>query len=640
MPKPPQQPHRAPSKVLFYKCEPGCSGASFVLAFLSTQAALSGLTNSHQQFLTKIPHRQSSDMVDTERLSRIEEVDTPYQTDVDSTDGTTLQSSQDAPGEEDDPSTPPTGRSKARHAILIASMFMTLFLPALDQTIVSTALPNIMISLGAASSNSGYTWVGSAYALAQAVVMPFFGQASEVFGRKWTFLAAISIFMLGSCLCGASQDVPMLIASRTVQGMGAGGITGLVIILIGDLVGTRKRGKYQGFIGATWAVASALGPVLSGVLAQHVSWRWCFLINLPICLVCLIVNLLFLNISRPTKSFSQSVQNLDCLGIICVSVATVMLLMAFEWASIGISWGSSRIVFCLIISVFALATFIFAETRAVKPVISLRFFTHPTRIGAYTSAFFHAIGYMGLNYYLPIYFQAVKGQDASQSGVSMLPIVLMFGIVSTGAGYLITATRRYQELIWASFVLATVGCGLLIMLNETTPAAVVVVLLLVAGIGVAPNFNSLLIPIHASFDDTFDNSAIAMSASTYSFIRTIGLCMGISISGLVCFDGLRDLDAGTTSGLSISQLIENLDSMAGAEKARITGAFEVAMRHVFIQVTVMMGIGMLASFLIQRHVLGEKVRSDHKIVMVSRDQAKHGQKDRSNVGESEVARQA
>lgn len=365
----------------------------------------------------------------------------------------------------------------------------------------------------------------------------------------------------------------------------------------------------------------------------------CFLINLPICLVCLVVNLLFLNISRPTKSFRQSIQNLDCLGILCVSLATVMLLMAFEWASLGISWGSSRIVLSLVVSACALATFIFAETRAVKPVISLRFFTHPTRIGAYTAAFFHAIGYMGLNYYLPIYFQAVKGQNASQSGVSMLPIVLMFGFVSTGAGYLITATRRYQELIWGSSVLATVGCGLLIMLNETTPTAVVVVLLLVAGIGVAPNFNSLLIPIHASLDDTFDNSAVAMSASTYSFIRTIGLSLGISISGLVCFDGLRGLDAGTTSGLSISQLIRSLDSMDGAEKARTIGAFDVAMRNVFIQVTVMMGIGMLASFLIRRHALGEKVRSDHKIAMVVRDQDKEGQKDPSQVDKRKSAGQ-
>lgn len=198
-------------------------------------------------------------------------VDTPYHTDSESTSGTLTAPE---PPKDDDPSQPRHGLSKVRHVVLVGSMFMTLFLPALDQTIVSTALPKIMNSLGGSSSNSGYTWVGSGYALTQAVVMPLFGQASEVFGRKWAFVAAISIFMAGSCLCGASQNVPMLVASRMVQGAGAGGITALVIILIGDLVGTRKRGKYQGFIGATWAVASALGPVLSGVLADHISWRW------------------------------------------------------------------------------------------------------------------------------------------------------------------------------------------------------------------------------------------------------------------------------------------------------------------------------------------------------------------------------
>lgn len=179
------------------------------------------------------------------------------------------------------PATAPTptnqndiNQSKWRRMILVASMFMTLFLPALDQTIVSTALPKIMPSLHAESSNAGYTWVGSAYALAQAVVQPLFGQASEAFGRKPAFMAAIIVFTLGSALCGAAQNIGWLIAARTVQGIGAGGITSLVFILIGDLVGTRKRGKYQGFIGATWAVASALGPVLGGVFAEKASWRW------------------------------------------------------------------------------------------------------------------------------------------------------------------------------------------------------------------------------------------------------------------------------------------------------------------------------------------------------------------------------
>ncbi|KAF7554434.1 hypothetical protein G7Z17_g2887 [Cylindrodendrum hubeiense] len=186
------------------------------------------------------------------------------------------------PGSSDDETAAPeelksdveVGHSPWRHLVLVASMFMTLFLPALDQTIVSTALPKIMTNLGAADSNEGYTWIGSAYALAQAVVQPLFGQASEAFGRKWAFLTAITIFTLGSALCGAAQNVRWLIAARVIQGIGGGGITSLVFILIGDIVGTRKRGKYQGFIGATWAVASALGPVIGGLFAEKASWRW------------------------------------------------------------------------------------------------------------------------------------------------------------------------------------------------------------------------------------------------------------------------------------------------------------------------------------------------------------------------------
>lgn len=168
-------------------------------------------------------------------LSAITEVETPRPSDSESTNDN--PSLSDATKTEEEPKH--DGPSAVRRTTLVVSMFMALFLPALDQTIISTALPRIMYSLGAGSSNEGYTWIGSAYALAQAVVMPFFGQASEAFGRKWTFLAAISIFTVGSCLCGASQSVSMLIASRVIQGAGAGGITALVYILIGDLVGTR-----------------------------------------------------------------------------------------------------------------------------------------------------------------------------------------------------------------------------------------------------------------------------------------------------------------------------------------------------------------------------------------------------------------
>lgn len=320
--------------------------------------------------------------------------------------------------------------------------------------------------------------------------------------------------------------------------------------------------------------------------------------------------------SRPSKSIREAIKTLDIVGILAIGAATVLTLLAFEWTSLGTPWSSPQVLISLITATLSLGFFMYAETKATKPVIPLRFFTHPTRIGAYLAAFFHAVGYMGLNYYIPIYFQAVRGQSASESGVSMLPLVLMFGIASTAAGYLITATKRYQTLICGSFLVATMGCGMLVHLNKTTSTAVTVVLLLIAGVGVAPNFNSLLIPIHASFDETSDNSDIAMSASAYSFIRTIGLSMGISISGLVCFGELQKLNNGPTSELSISQLIDSVRTLTGPERARTVSVFETAMTHVFIEVAAVMGAGMAASFLIRKHKLGEKVRSDHKIKMV------------------------
>lgn len=169
----------------------------------------------------------------------------------------------------------------------------------------------------------------------------------------------------------------------------------------------------------------------------------CFFLNLPICFLCLVINTLLLH-SPPANAAPPlaSLKKLDLCGISLIAFSTIMLLLGFDWASQGMSWGSAQIVLCLCASAFALAVFIFVETKASKPVMPLHLFTHPTRIGAYVAAFVHAMGYMGLNYYLPIYFQAVRGQSTSQSGVSMLPLVTMFGVVSTGAGYLITATGR------------------------------------------------------------------------------------------------------------------------------------------------------------------------------------------------------
>lgn len=259
------------------KVNPDLKTSSSLISFIKSGIDLGRINHPHRVLASQVKMDYASD---EQRPRKTEESTAKVAADMSISEGTSPPPT--LPGSSDDETAVPDAptsngdveKSTWRHIVLVASMFMALFLPALDQTIVSTALPKIMENLNAANSNEGYTWIGSAYALAQAVVQPLFGQASEAFGRKWAFLTAIAIFTLGSALCGSAQNVGWLIAARVVQGIGGGGITSLVFILIGDLVGTRKRGKYQGFIGATWAVASALGPVIGGIFAEKASWRW------------------------------------------------------------------------------------------------------------------------------------------------------------------------------------------------------------------------------------------------------------------------------------------------------------------------------------------------------------------------------
>jgi hypothetical protein len=191
-------------------------------------------------------------------------------------------------------------------------------------------------------------------------------------------------------------------------------------------------------------------------------------VNLPICVVCVVTTILFLHISHaesPATAHS-ALLGLDYAGISAAGIATVLFLLAFEWASEGLSWASAHVLPCLLLGIVFLVLFVLAEARARRPVIPLRFFSHRTRAGAYAAAFLHGIAYSGLNYYTPLFFQGVKGESATESGVDLLALIVTFSITSTGAGYLITATKRYRALIWGGFVVATVGCGLLVLLDE------------------------------------------------------------------------------------------------------------------------------------------------------------------------------
>ncbi|KAI1625193.1 major facilitator superfamily domain-containing protein [Exophiala viscosa] len=498
-------------------------------------------------------------------------------------------------------------RSSVRLFFILVGMFLSQFLSALDQTIVTGALPHITAELD--SSGSGYTWVGSAFALAQTVVLPIYTQAGTFFGRKWTLLCAISIFLFGSILCGCADSMTVLVAGRVVQGVGAGGILTLVYILIGDLVSTKDRGKYQGLIGATWAVASAVGPVLGGIFADKVSWRWCFFINVPASVLAFLVIMMFLHMSHPPVELYKVIRNVDYLGITIIAAATTVILLTLQWAQQGALWSSSRQIVFLALGGLGFVILPFIEATAPVPVVPLSLFSHRTRIGSYLASFLHAVAYSGIAYYTPLYLQAVRCQTASESGVSMLPLVISFTIVSTASGYLISWTRKYQGLIWTGFALSAVGSGLTIMLNQTSSNIAQIAFLILTGLGLGPNFNSMLIPIHASFGDETESApeAIASSTAAYAFLRS----MGISISSMVLFNGLANIDI---NGVPMSQAVGIVRDLPEPQRSLAVSLFSEAMRDVHIQITVVLAVAFLASLVVGKHELQSKVQSNHRLI--------------------------
>ncbi|KAI1867358.1 hypothetical protein JX265_000805 [Neoarthrinium moseri] len=501
-----------------------------------------------------------------------------------------------------------------RRGMLMASLYLALYLPTLNQTIVSTALPKILSEINVHGSDIGYTWIGSAYALAQAMMLPLFGKLARTPGRKWALLVAMSVFMLGSALCGASGNIEMMLASRTIQGLGAGGVSGLCFVLVMELVRVRGVGKYSELIAAAWAIVAAIGPFLGGTLSEKANWRWCFFMNVPISVICAITIWVLLPSVHTDPGFRRAFRAFDLCGVMIIGVGKVLVTLGFQWAIQNESWTSPEVLTTLLAGAGALGAFVPVEMSASSPVVPFSFLKHRTRVGSYVSTFFHSIAFSGLNYWLPLYFQAVKQQSASESGISMLAWTLSFAIISAAAGFVIIAMKRYLEIIWSGFILACIACALLTILNPQTPMAIVAVLLAVAGTGFGPNFNSPLIPIHASFDISLENyeSILMQSTEAYTFLRSLGSSIGISASGLVFFEDLAQHQLPTLSVFNMTQAIENAHNLTLVEESANVEVLHGAMQHVFIQVCVVMGIGLSLSFLIRRHPFTSNTEGDEE----------------------------
>lgn len=463
--------------------------------------------------------------------------------------------------------------------VSIGALLLGMLLAALDQTIVSTALPTIVSDLGGLEHLS---WVVTAYMLAATAATPLWGKLGDQYGRKRLFQTAIVIFLIGSALCGAAQDMPQLIGFRALQGLGGGGLMVLSMAIVGDLVPPRERGRYQGLFGAVFGATSVLGPLLGGLFTEHLSWRWVFYVNLPVGAVALVVIAAVLRIPRRAERHV-----IDYLGTFLIaSVATCLVLVASLGGTTW-DWDSPQIIGLAVLAVALVVAFVAVERRAAEPVLPLKLFRVRTFTLSAVISFVVGFAMFGAMTYLPTFLQVVRGVSPTMSGVHMLPMVFGLLLSSTVSGQIVSRTGRWKVFPLAGTAVTTLGLLLLHQLDADSGDGEMSAYLFVfgAGLGLVMQVLVLIVQNAVSYED------LGVATSGATFFRSIGASFGVAVFGTVFAGHLGDkltdaLDGATLpSGVTVEGLKADpreIADLPAALRPPVLDAYASSITDVFV----------------------------------------------------------
>ena len=460
-----------------------------------------------------------------------------------------------------------------RIRLIFSALVLVLLLASLDQTIVATALPTIVGDLGGIQHLS---WVVTAYLLAATVSGPLYGKLGDLYGRKPVLQIAIVIFLVGSALCGLSQNMAELIGFRALQGLGAGGLIVTTVAVIGDVIPPRDRGRYQGFFGAVFGVATVIGPLLGGFFVDNLSWRWIFYVNLPVGAVALAVIAIVFH--APTTRVRHKI---DWLGASLLAGGLTALVLFTSLGGTTYAWDSPEILGLIAAALVLLPLFVLVESRAAEPILPLVLFRNRVFVVAGSIGFVIGLALFGAITYMPVFLQIVKGESPTGSGLQLTPMMLGLLVTAIVSGQLISRFGRYKVFPIVGTVVATVGLVLLSRLGTGSSTWTASLFMLVLGLGLGLVMQVLVLAVQNSVEHRY----LGVATSGSLLFRQVGGSIGVAMFGAIFANRLRaELGIRLPAGAHIPKTAnpEAVRHLPPAVHDAYVSAFSTALHPVFL----------------------------------------------------------
>ncbi|KAI4721514.1 putative MFS transporter [Aureobasidium sp. EXF-10727] len=488
---------------------------------------------------------------------------------------------------------------------------------SLDGTSVSVALPIIANALDCSAIET--FWIGTGFLLSSATILLPFGALSVIFGRMPILMVCACCFLVGIIVSGCAQDGTSMLVGRVVQGLGGGGLLLLNDIVITDLVPLSQRGTYFGIVGSVWATGSVSGPVIGGALSYKASWRWIFWINIPFAVLALVMLPLFLKLTATPGTFQKQLKQFDWAGSICCLLSVAALLIPITWGGVVYSWTSWQTLLPFFLGVVGIICFCLWQVRYAKePILHLALLQSYNMGYSLFATVINALIVYGALYYLPLYYEAVKGYNPILAGVSLFPATFTVAPMSIITGFIITRTQDYRVVTHIGWATTTLGLGVVCLLDVDTSVARWVFLSLVPGIGLGILYTSLSFVNQAASSDT----EMAFAVTLFVFFRTLGQCLGVAIGGAIfqnrMFANLRESSATASEASRLArdavQLVEHIKTLSeGTEKTILLEAFVNSLRAVWAAMCGMAGLALIGSAFVKNIPLRKTHHTDQAL---------------------------